>query len=698
MWLPAIHCVVAGLMGVLGCDDDPGGAPDMGRLPCQVAADCSDGLFCNGEEACSPASSQADAFGCVQGTPPCEFACDDGLDQCLQSCPDVDGDGHARASCGGDDCDDDDAMRFPGNPEVCDAADRDEDCDATTVGSTDADGDGAVDAACCNGERCGADCDDTDGTVNPLATEACDGVDNDCDRNVDEGVLRYFWPDGDGDGYGALDAAPEQACLPSPGQVENTLDCDDDDGTINPTAGEPCNGVDDNCNGVIDDPAQSAISCTATFGSPPYTTMQCEAAQCEIESCVGAFRDCNDLLADGCEADTQSDRAHCGGCGIACGLYADCNDGVCDRVVQVEAGLLHACATLSTGQVACWGGARRGQLGNFSTATQEVPTLVLGLTDALSVDSLAQFSCALNERGVDCWGGNETGQNGSGLTAYREPLPYFVFNALGGGELLGVTAGYFHACAWGLREDIMTGDQVPAARCWGSDFRGELARGGDTTFCDGTVCAPADVPGLAVVEAAAGRGFTCFRTADRTYCAGAGTTGQLGSGTGFAADSNVPVEVVASSGFLQLAAGDFHACARTATGVQCWGSGLFLQNGDATGMNTDTPRPVTNTDGSEVDLCSGGDHSCALRDDGTVWCWGQGDDGQLGGGVTESARADAEPVMGLGGVAQLACGGRFTCALTTDAEVYCWGNNNVGQLGSTAAPGVVAVPTRIPEL
>ena len=71
-------------------------------------------------------------------------------------------------------------------PRACDAEDRDEDCDPATFGEVDADGDGAFDAACCNGTVCGDDCDDTRASVNRSAGEVCDARDEDCDGAIDE--------------------------------------------------------------------------------------------------------------------------------------------------------------------------------------------------------------------------------------------------------------------------------------------------------------------------------------------------------------------------------------------------------------------------------------------------------------------------------------------------------------------------------
>jgi len=105
---------------------------------------------------------------------------------------------------------------------------------------TDADGDG-IEAP--------ADCDDNNADIKPGAVELCDGIDNDCDAQIDEGVAQLYYPDGDGDGAGDLSAVPTALCAPEAGFAQNTNDCDDGDATVYVGANEDCTPIDRNCDG-----------------------------------------------------------------------------------------------------------------------------------------------------------------------------------------------------------------------------------------------------------------------------------------------------------------------------------------------------------------------------------------------------------------------------------------------------------------
>lgn len=334
------------LILVLACGDDSSStdaSTDMdGATTCTDDASCDDGLFCTGTATCDPDSPDADVRGCVATGDPCvaPMECSEDMDRCINAdCtnPDADGDGVAAAECGGADCDDGDPGRFPGNTEVCDSMDRDEDCDPATFGVRDLDMDDEPDGSCCNpdgagGFNCGTDCDDTRAGVSPTATEVCNGRDDDCDSNVDEGVLVTYTIDVDGDTHGsdAEDAETMVACpgMSIEGYAEGPADdCDDDDSGVNPGLAESCDdsGRDENCNGVVDE------DCTCTFPSerpceePGICSMGIQACDaltgrygpCSIEPesmetvCNGLDEDCDGRIDEGttvqCYTDVDED-------------------------------------------------------------------------------------------------------------------------------------------------------------------------------------------------------------------------------------------------------------------------------------------------------------------------------------------------------------------------------------------------------
>ena len=251
------------------------------------------------------------------------------------------------------DCDDTQSSVNPGATEVCNGVD--DDCDAlvddedgsldASTGSSwyaDSDGDGYGDSGASSlsceqpsGSVSDAtDCDDTDGDTNPGADEYCDGHDDDCDGDVDEddAVDAGTWyPDSDGDGYGA-DRGSTEACDQPSSTVADNSDCDDSDADVNPGETEVCNEIDDDCDGDVDDADRTLDGSTASTwydddDGDGYGDSSASSAACDQPSgTVSDATDCDDTDGDV----NPSESEICNGIDDDCDGDVDGDDGSVD--------------------------------------------------------------------------------------------------------------------------------------------------------------------------------------------------------------------------------------------------------------------------------------------------------------------------------------------------------------------------------
>ncbi|HEX6943760.1 MAG TPA: protein kinase [Gemmatimonadaceae bacterium] len=230
-----------------------------------------------------------------------------------------------------------------------------------------------------------------------------------------------------------------------------------------------------------------------------------------------------------------------------------------------------------------------------------------------------------------------------------------------------VAAGMGHSCTIG-------GDG--RAACWGSNGNGQL---GDGSFESRPT--PELVAGdLTFTEITSGLTHTCGLTGTEVFCWGANSMGQLGDAT--TQPRSAPVRINSAVSFRFVAAGRDHTCGiSSARRVLCWGSNNDGQLGEGTRTRRSSPVTVDLPGSVAVAaLAVGWHHTCALTADGSAWCWGKNDSGQLGDGTT-GLRPLPTKVQFDGQFVSIAAGSAHTCAVTVNGEAWCWGSNKFGQLG-----------------
>ena len=281
--------------------------------------------------------------------------------------------------------------------------------------------------------------------------------------------------------------------------------------------------------------------------------------------------------------------------------------------------------------IMCRGANDEGQLGRGTTGPdQEQFVRIPGSNGWWAVAVGAAHSCALAaDSTAVCWGRNDHGQLGRGTTSANEPTPAAVN---GGIKFKAIAAGGDHTCG------ITT---TSGMRCWGANASGEL---GDSTLVDRS--APTTVIGTYTwVEVAAGTAFTCgikSNTGLKLLCWGNNAVGQLGD-PGAGATRSYPGLVTGGLNDLPggLTAGSAHACAIANVTIICWGDDSRGQLGNGpTNVPLFAPYGIPFPDGrSAHTVTAGAHHTCAVGTDLSdrpqrVYCWGANDLGQLGDATT----------------------------------------------------------------
>lgn len=337
---------------------------------------------------------------------------------------------------------------------------------------------------------------------------------------------------------------------------------------------------------------------------------------------------------------------------------------------QISVGDSHACARMSDDTARCWGANGSGQIGDgVMRSDADEPATVSGLDNIVEIAAGESFTCArLRDRSVWCWGGHAESQLGTGeIGGHREPRP-----VQGLDHVIELSAADNYAC--GRRDDR-------TVWCWGDNTWSQL---GDSTTEART--GPVKVVGLSDALQVDASDNACVRRAGQ----GLGCWGMNQNKTMAALPLENVVDV--SAGLL--------GCAVLEDGsVHCWGpnnSGQLGREADNEHLLAPTPIPgllstPTPIPGltEVVAVSTSTTHACALKTDGQLFCWGKQSanpqgfsrdclrmtQNSSGGGSAAQWKYCATPtrVPGLKPVSQIATNYFQLCALTTDHQVWCWG-------------------------
>jgi alpha-tubulin suppressor-like RCC1 family protein len=366
-------------------------------------------------------------------------------------------------------------------------------------------------------------------------------------------------------------------------------------------------------------------------------------------------------------------------------------------IVSVAGGMLFTVALDSTGAVWTWGSNGKGQLGDaaFTGTVRAAPTMLNFFGNlATSVAAGSQHGLVLTSYGaVYAFGDNQLGELGTGSlggsTLGADPSQVVNLS-----NVIAVAAGDTHSIALTASGEVW---------CWGAGTSGQLGNGGSSS--SGTpVKASMPVRAIAI---AAGSSFTMALGVDgNVYAWGPPTLDELGTPgtTNVLVPTRVSgiasIRAIAAGGthgFALHADGTVYAWGRNFDGEL--GRGFVSENGSGPARVQMAPNtPLTNV----ISISSGARHGAAVRDDGTVWTWGSNESGELGDPSRVTIPDDntspgnrAAKVPNLTNVRTISSKGYQLFAVQAFRHVYDWGNNNLGRLGNpsnTSAFSSVPVP------
>jgi len=363
----------------------------------------------------------------------------------------------------------------------------------------------------------------------------------------------------------------------------------------------------------------------------------------------------------------------------------------------IAAGTYNGCAILENQSMVCWGDNEYGQLGDGTTTGSAVPIYVNVATNETPVEvTVGQVTaCALMESGnIYCWGSGYYGKMGDGEPWNDDYVNTEMRQVLlpegQGGQTVSISGG--HICTILDNGDVY---------CWGRGNQGQLGNGGTSNR---NIPTKVNLPGQrSAIAISTGTYMTCAITTDGMgYCWGENDEGQLGNGTTNSRRTS-PAEVLFPSGYtpVSISAGDDFACALMDNRkVMCWGENNDGRLGQGPLATDDETAPVwVSMENSETAhfLDIGTKSACMILDSGETKCWGTNEEGQIGQGDTDTDYySTPTEVNGSYDFVALSVNSDTICAIASNAEGYCWGDNEAGQTGrgsidtDESAPGVIS--------
>ena len=350
----------------------------------------------------------------------------------------------------------------------------------------------------------------------------------------------------------------------------------------------------------------------------------------------------------------------------------------------IAAGESHTAIVKRDGTVWVTGDNTFYQLGDNRTymwSDALLPVQVFGLTGVVSVAAGTSHNVALKADGtVWSWGYNGSGMLGDGTTGGSSRIPVQAQRLT---SVIAVAAGKQHTVA--LRSD-------GTVWAWGYNNDGQL---GDGTQLSRPL--PVQALGLAnVVAVSAGQNATVALKSDGTvWTWGSNFYGALGEGIVRNADGQrfIPAQVAGLTGMVAVSVGNHAVAVKNDGTVWAWGDNGYGQLGDGTTTFRATPVQVSGLNGVVAAYAgrASSRNTIAIKADGTVWAWGSNDAGQLGDGIFSPSNYPVQ-VAGLFGVGSVDFGRDHGIAAKSDGTFWTWGANNSGQLGDgTMAMRVVPV-------